>query len=167
MKRHATAGRDFPHQDRVVILIVDYGQNMELPYFGHEQPSDTYSYFSPLCTIYNLGVVDVSHPEGDHLYCHIYMEGEGKKGGNNVSSLLLKALPLLNFMQEGNQGKKLNVVFDNCGGQNKNNFVLLFLLVPYLIEMGYFNKAVNFIFLVAGHTKNAAGRRLFILLKMI
>jgi hypothetical protein len=66
-------------------------------------------------------------------------------------------------MQEGNQGKELNVVFDNCGGQNKNNFVLL--LVPYLVEMGYF-KSVNFIFLVVGHTKNAADR-LFNLLKMI
>jgi hypothetical protein len=91
------------------------------------------------------------------------MEGEGKKGGNNVSSFLLKTLRLLNFMQEGNQGKELNVVFDNCGGQNKNNFVLL--LVPYLIEMGYF-KSVNFIFLVVGHTKNAADR-LFNLLKMV
>jgi hypothetical protein len=158
----ARGSRDLPHQDRIYTLIVDYGQNMELPYFGHEQPGDTY-YFCPL-TIYNLGVVDVSHADGDHLYCHIYMEGEGKKGGNNVSSLLLKTLRLLNFMQEGgNQGKELNVVFDNCGGQNKNNFVLL--LVPYLVEMGYF-KSVNFIFLVVGHTKNAADR-LFNLLKMI
>jgi hypothetical protein len=91
------------------------------------------------------------------------MEGEGKKGGNNISSLLLKTLRLLSFMQEGNQGKELNVVFDNCGGQNKNTFVLL--MVPYLVEMGYF-KSVNFIFIVVGHTKNA-GDRLFNLLKMI
>jgi hypothetical protein len=60
-------------------------------------------------------------------------------------------------------GKELNVVFDNCGGQNKNNFVLL--LVPYLVEMGYFQH-VNFIFLIVGHTKNAADR-LFNALKFV
>ena len=52
-------------------------------------------------------------------------------------------------------GKELNVVFDNCPGQNKNNTVLH--LIPYLVEMNYF-RCVNFIFLIAGHTKNACDR---------
>ena len=50
---------------------------------------------------------------------------------------------------------ELNIVFDNCGGQNKNNMVLR--LVCYLVDMGFFSK-VNFIFLVVGHTKNDADR---------
>jgi hypothetical protein len=53
-------------------------------------------------------------------------------------------------------GGELNIIFDNCSGQNKNNYVLW--LVPYLVEAGYF-KTVNFIFLVVGHTKNACDRR--------
>jgi hypothetical protein len=40
-------------------------------------------------------------------------------------------------------------------GQNKNNTVLR--LAAWLTAMGYF-KEVNFIFLVAGHTKSAADR---------
>jgi hypothetical protein len=40
---------------------------------------------------------------------------------------------------------------DNCGGQNKNNCVIL--LAPYLVEMDYFDR-VNMLFLVVGHTKN-------------
>jgi hypothetical protein len=54
---------------------------------------------------------------------------------------------------EGNpiKGKELNLVMDNCGGQNKNNCVIP--LAPYLVEMGYFEE-VNIIFLVVGHTKN-------------
>ncbi|KAG7373065.1 hypothetical protein IV203_033789 [Nitzschia inconspicua] len=52
-------------------------------------------------------------------------------------------------------GKELNVVMDNCAGQNKNNHVLL--LAPYLVEMGYF-RTVNMLFLVAGHTKNVCDR---------
>ncbi len=47
---------------------------------------------------------------------------------------------------------ELNIVVDNCSCQSKNNTVLK--LVPYLVKMGY--KKVNFIFLVVGHTKNAA-----------
>jgi hypothetical protein len=55
----------------------------------------------------------------------------------------------------------LNIVFDNCSGQNKNNTVLK--LAAWLMAMGYF-KSVQFIFLVVGQTKNAADR-LFNLLK--
>ena len=148
-----------PHRDRTYTLIVDYAQNMELPWFGETQPGETY-YYTPLA-IYNFGVVDVSHPAGDHLYAHLYKEGDGAKGGNNVASLLMKTLRSLNLLQENTVGKELKVVFDNCPGQNKNNFVLW--LVPLLVELGFFSK-VNFIFLVAGHTKNAADR-LFNLLK--
>jgi hypothetical protein len=46
-------------------------------------------------------------------------------------------------------------VFDNCCGQNKNNTVLR--LAPWLAQQGYFLE-INFIFLVVGHTKNAADR---------
>jgi hypothetical protein len=58
------------YENRVHTFIVDYGQNMALPWFGTSQPGDTY-YYTPL-TIFNLGVVDVSHPDGEHLYCHLY-----------------------------------------------------------------------------------------------
>jgi hypothetical protein len=150
------------HSERVHTFIVDYGQNMALPWFGTSQLGDTYYY--TLLTIFNLGVVDVSHPDGEHLYCHLYKEGDGKKGGDNVASLLMKTLRQLNVLQEGCREKELNVVSNNCpGGQNKNHHVLW--LVPHLIEMGYF-ETVNFIFLVVGHTKNAADQR-FKNLKMI
>jgi hypothetical protein len=144
-----------PHSERTYTFIVDYGQNMELPFFGACQPGDTY-YYTPL-TVYNLGLVDVSHEDGDHLYCHLYKEGEGQKGGNNVASLIMKSLKKLGLLEDQESGgMELNIVFDNCPGQNKNHHVLW--LVPYLIEMGYF-KEVNFIFLVVGHTKNSADRR--------
>lgn len=47
------------------------------------------------------------------------------------------------------------VVYDNCTGQNKNNTMLK--LLAWLAELGYFKK-VTFIFLIVGHTKNAADR---------
>ena len=89
------------------------------------------------------------------MHGHVYHEGVGKKGANNVCSLLMKTLTDNGVINEDVIGGELNVVFDNCSGQNKNNTVIK--LVPYLVEMGYFKK-VNFIFLVVGHTKNAADR---------
>ena len=148
-----------PHGESVYCFVVDYGQNMELPTYNSEQPGVTY-YFSPL-SVYNLGMVNHGHDYGDdrgvseHMHCHVYHEGVGKKGANNVSSLILKTLRLLNLLREDSVGGELNIVFDNCSGQNKNNTVLK--LAAWIMAMGYF-KVVNFIFLVVGHTKNSADR---------
>jgi hypothetical protein len=56
---------------------------------------------------------------------------------------------------DGKKRKQLNIVMDNCSGQNKNNTVVR--LATYLVEKGFFGE-VNFIFLVVGHTKNIADR---------
>lgn len=152
------------HSRRTYTLICDFGQNMALPHFGAHQPGDTY-YYTPL-NLFNFGVADVSFvgddgEEADHLYCHLFKEGDGGKGGNNVASLVMKTLRKLQILQHKQdgmplRGKELNLVMDNCGGQNKNNHVLL--LAPYLVELGYF-KQVNIIFLIVGHTKNVCDRR--------
>jgi hypothetical protein len=152
----ATEGKD--HAERRYTFVVDYGQNMELPVYNKEQPGITY-YYSPL-SIYNLGMVDHAHVYVDgrvteHMHCHVYHEGVGKKGANNVASLIVKTLRGLNLLREDSVGGELNIVFDNCSGQNKNNTVLK--LAAWLMAMGYF-KSVQFIFLVVGHTKNAADR---------
>jgi hypothetical protein len=158
----AIAGKN--HSEMVYTFVVDYGQNMELPTYRREQPGVTY-YYSPL-SVYNLGIVNHAHLCDDgrvteHLHAHVYHEGVGKKGANNVASLIVKTLQQLNLLREDSAGGELNIIFDNCSGQNKNNTVLR--LAGWLNAMKYFD-TVNFIFLVVGHTKNAADR-LFNLLK--
>jgi hypothetical protein len=138
---------------------------MELPVFNKEQPGASY-YYSPV-SIYNLGVVNQAHLQSngeakDLMYCHVYDEGVGSKGGNNVCSLIVKTLEIMELLRENDPGLELNIVFDNCSGQNKNNTVLKLLL--WLVEMQYFCR-VNFVFLIVGHTKNAADR-LFNALKL-
>ena len=44
---------------RTCTFVVDYGQNMELPKFGQEQPGVTY-YYSPM-TVNNFGMVNHAH----------------------------------------------------------------------------------------------------------
>ncbi len=133
-------------------FVVDYGQNMELPMYNKEQPGCTY-YFSPM-SIYNLGVANHAHVYDDgqvseHLHCHVYTEGISKKGANNVVSLIMKTLQKLNLLCKDSVGGELNIIFDNCSGQNKNNTVLK--LPAWLMAMGYF-KEIHLIFLVVGHT---------------
>jgi hypothetical protein len=124
---------------------------MALPHFGGEQPGETY-YFSPL-GVYCFGMVDPSTV--DKLFAHLYTEGQGQKGGNNVASLIMKMLKHINLLNEDKAGRELSIVMDNCGGQNKNRMVLR--LALYLVEAGYF-ETVNLIFLVQGHTKNPCDR---------
>jgi hypothetical protein len=72
-----------------------------------------------------------------------------------MASLIMKTLRHLNLFCDDEHGSELNIVFDNCCGQNKNNTVLR--LAAWIAQLGYFLE-VNFIFLVVGHTKNAADR---------
>jgi hypothetical protein len=58
---------------------------MDMPFFGSEQPSNTY-YYMPK-TVNNFGIVNVA-PVNEVLYTYVYCENEGSKGGNNVTSLL-------------------------------------------------------------------------------
>jgi hypothetical protein len=146
--------------DAVDTVVGDYCQNLALPYLGEHQPGETY-YFSPL-TVNCFGLANVGLPKA-LLLAFIYHEGEGKKGGNNVASLIWRYLDENAYINRGRGPRKeLNVVMDNCGGQNKNRYVLR--LAPLFVELRYYRR-VNIIFLVAGHTKNAADR-LFNLLKV-
>mmetsp|Transcript_1593 Transcript_1593/g.3305 ORF Transcript_1593/g.3305 Transcript_1593/m.3305 type:complete len:91 (-) Transcript_1593:413-685(-) len=65
---------------------------------------------------------------------HVYHEGIGKKGANFVASLFMKTLRERGIIKEGRTGGHLVVSFDNCGGQNKNNTMIMILM--YLYEMG-------------------------------
>jgi hypothetical protein len=73
------------------------------------------------------------------MYCHVYHEGIGKKGGMNVALLIVKTLQDTSILKQSNPGGELNIIFDNCSGQNKNNTVLK--LALWLKEMGCFNES--------------------------
>ena len=145
-----------PHEQRTYLYYFDYSQNVQCPFFGKEQPGETY-YMSPL-TINVFGIND-GNKEQDHLYAYCYNEGIGTKGGNNVASMLMHHLETQGLLQDN--GKHLVLVCDNCGGQNKNRMVLRTIL--FLVESGAFQE-VTLLFLIAGHTKNACDR-VFNLLK--
>ena len=153
--------RKVPFKQRTHCLTIDMGQNLGLPNMEAEQVGDTY-YFTPL-TVFVFGVNDDSRPDGtsDQMNAYIWTEGDGKRGANNIASCLLKDYRARGFLSDGKNEGSLNIIADNCGGQNKNEDVIRFHM--WLVEASWFSE-INIIFLVKGHTKNACDR-MFNLLK--
>ena len=105
----AAANKD--HSESVYTFVVDYGQNMELPSYRGDSLSNSTYYFSPL-SVFNFGVVNHAHVYHDgrvseHMHAHVYHEGVGKKGANNVASLIIKTLRHLNILCEDLVGGEL------------------------------------------------------------
>jgi hypothetical protein len=132
---------------------------MGLPHVGAEQPDA--SYYLSHKNVHTLGIADLSYMK-PILHAYVYEEGTGKKGGNNVASIIMKHLSENGVLEPTKKGAKLTLLFDNCPGQNKNNIVLR--LSNYIVERRYF-KEVSCVFWMRGHTKNACDR-MFNLLKM-
>ena len=148
-----TKGVDW--NENIIVNVCDYSQNMGVPHFGSEQPGDTY-YFSPL-GVYIFGICSKAKLR-DNLFVYYYYEGDAKKGGNNVSSLLWRKIQQEKIPENfDNLGplKEYVLVMDNCGGQNKNRMVIRLFLA--LTEIGFFNHC-ELLFLVRGHTKNTCDR---------
>ena len=113
-----------PQSNRLYVQIADFAQNINMPHFGSEQPGDI-SYFSPL-GIYLFGIVCPYLPKYS-LLSQYFTEGEGAKGGNNVSSMLWTSFKLDGFIEKGWKDGLVGecvLVMDNCGGQNKNQMVI-------------------------------------------
>ncbi len=121
---------DVADEETVITPVADYCQYMETPYFGKVEPGETYHY-SPK-TINVFGIVNCNQ-EKELSHSYSYGKEHGGKGGNNVALLLMKHLDDRGLL-DGTKRKILNVVMDNCAGQNKNNYLLR--LAPYLIKKG-------------------------------
>ena len=147
-----------PPHESVITWVADYAQNVSVPSYCGEQPGDTY-YYSPLNT-YVFGIADCS-TKPTELTAHVCTEDSGKKGGNNVASMIYHELERKGFVPVAADFathkpiKELNLFFDNCAGQNKNRMVfrLLLLLVKRKIA-----RLARAIFLIRGHTKNDCDR---------
>ena len=106
------------NEPKIVNIMIEYSQNLYLPHLGDEKPGDCY-YYSKI-NFYCFGIVDITQ---EHLHAYIYTEGEGKKGENKLISLIMHYLTS-NVVEPVVMNKELNVIMDNCGGQNKNKTVI-------------------------------------------
>ncbi|DAZ94433.1 TPA: hypothetical protein N0F65_002751 [Lagenidium giganteum] len=101
---------------------MDFSQNLTLPSVS-QTPSEWYF----------LSMIN-------YQYNFLYSERKGRKGANEIFSML---------------HRPLRVYADNCDGQNKNNFAIRFFLL--LAHLGWF-RTVHYKVLIKGHTKIACDR---------
>ena len=103
------------------------------------------------------------------LRAYSYLEDVGKKGGNNVASMIMEELnsqgliPTASTVATHQPVNEINLFFDNCGGQNKNKMVIR--LLTFLVKWRVC-KTARAAFLVRGHTKNDCDR-IFNLMKKV
>jgi hypothetical protein len=104
-----TAAKDnVVDEDMVITLVTDHCQNTEMPFFGKDQPGETY-YYTPK-TINLFGIVDCnSNKEVQHAYS--YGEEHGGNGGNNTTLPLMKHLKDHGLL-DGTKRKSINDVMD-------------------------------------------------------
>ena len=114
--------------------LLDHKQrrNLYLPHLEGNQLGDTY-YFLPV-RIYYLGNLNTS--EENIIYANIYKEFDAKKGGNDITLILLYHLVnyVVNNVPYAPNIEELNLMMDNCGEQNKNGTVLK--KGAYIVEHG-------------------------------
>jgi hypothetical protein len=63
----------------------------------------------------------------------MFTEGKAKKGGNSVASMLWKLSDLKGLLK-GTPADEINLVFDNCAGQNNNGMVYRMLF--FMVKLG-------------------------------
>eukprot|EP00834_Sanchytrium_tribonematis_P006429 NODE_471_length_7033_cov_0.382031.p1 type:complete len:574 gc:universal NODE_471_length_7033_cov_0.382031:4047-2326(-) len=124
----------------VTCLSFDYSQNLCLPSFT-DQPSEIY--FMSLLNIHLFGIFNETRQKQLN---YIYREDQGKKGSNNVTSILIDYI----YRLAEQQRKHLVLFADNCVGQNKNNTVMK--LLNWLCLTGKC-ESIEMKFMIKGHTK--------------
>eukprot|EP00835_Amoeboradix_gromovi_P002445 NODE_139_length_17940_cov_0.254190.p2 type:complete len:571 gc:universal NODE_139_length_17940_cov_0.254190:8306-10018(+) len=125
---------------RTTTLSFDYSQNLCLPQLK-DQPSELY-----FLSLLNISLLGIHNESIRKQVNYIYREDIGKKGSNNVASMLVDYIYRL-----PEQARRYLVLFaDNCVGQNKNNTIIK--LLCWLCISGVC-ESIQLTFMIKGNTK--------------
>ncbi|KAE9088741.1 hypothetical protein PF010_g19271 [Phytophthora fragariae] len=125
---------------------MDYSQNLTILSVSNT-PSQWY-----FCSLFSVSCFGIYYENDGVQTNYIYDESTSGKGSDQINSMLAHFIET-KLVPAGKT--KLTVYADNCSGQNKNNYVIKFLLT--LVDMGVFEH-VDYKFFVKGHTKNSCDR---------
>ncbi|ETP27456.1 hypothetical protein F441_00073 [Phytophthora nicotianae CJ01A1] len=137
------------------VIVMDFSQNLTLPSVA-STPSQWY-----FLSLVNVHVFGIYYANKGQQYNYVYEESVAGKGTDEVNSMLYHFIQRIVLT---NGHRKLAIYADNCGGQNKNNFVVKMLLA--LAQTGELD-VVELKFFVKGHTKNAVDRGFGLMRKKI
>lgn len=119
-------------------ICIDYGKNLPLP---NITTNDVYYKRQLSMYIFNIHVLSTGRS-----FFYVYLENVGKKGSDDVSSLLHDFL----YNHLDPNVKILEIFCDSCGGQNKNYTVFRFL--HYVVNEEKRLDYIKVIFPIRGHS---------------
>ncbi|KAL4143954.1 hypothetical protein QTP88_006202 [Uroleucon formosanum] len=102
--------------------------------------SDSQIYYKRKLNVYNFTIMDASKNDG---YCFVWDENNGKRGSNEIGSLLKYIFDLPDSVTH------LTAFSDTCGGQNRNQFVCTALL--YAVNKKTNLDLIDLKFMESGH----------------
>ena len=114
------------------------------------------NYYHSKANMYNFCIADVREKIPKCTF-YVWEEYNGKKGSAEIYSCVYKYLQenVLHLNKE-KRPKKLRIIADNCGGQNKSNTLVLALL--RLVHLQEFDR-IELVFLGPGHTYMPCDRK--------
>jgi hypothetical protein len=142
-KRAMTDGKKFRQgklktEDCIEHICIDYGQSIGVPHTADQLGG---TYFLQMRNFLFCGIYSALE---NTMICYTYDEREAGKGANEVISFLN------NFLStRALQTPYIRIHADNCRGQNKNKYVMWYLV--WLASTGRV-KHVEFKFMIKGHT---------------
>jgi hypothetical protein len=132
--------------DDHAVIIIDFSQNLTLPSVS-STPSQWY-----FLSLRSVSLFGMYYANKNIQYNYVYDETVAGKGSDEVNSMLHHFISRI-LLPAGY--RKLTIYADNCGGQNKNSFVVRMLLtLTHMSDV----EAISLKFFVKGHTKNAVDR---------
>ena len=120
------------------IICIDLQQIQPVP-----KLSTGVAYYKRKLGLYNCCVTDL---KANVSTMFVWDETQGGRGADEIASCVTK---WIGITQQNNDFTSLTIFADNCGGQNKNKFIIL----AFLREM-HMKRLTNvrFIYMVSGHS---------------
>ena len=129
--------------DDTWVIVVDLQAALPTP-----KISSNFAFYKRKLWTFNFGIHDL---KTGRSYMFVWDEVTARRGAIEICSCIFKFVTTV----VPSTVKKLIIISDNCPGQNKNFFIVMFHL--YLVHCGLFNEIIH-MFLRPGHTYNAADR---------
>ena len=101
-------------------------------------------YYKRKLVLYNLTIYEMKKP--NNAYCFLWLETDGKKGGNEIGSILIQYLK--SYLPKGI--KHVSFFSDSCIGQNRNQLVTS--AIMYACQVLFDDMTIDLKFLIPGHT---------------
>ena len=123
-----------------LVLCMDLQQTHMIP-----KSSNGTHFYKRKLNVYNFCIVDVQRGVPNF---YLWEEFNGRRGASEIYSCIYKFLQE-NLFKLSNRPRKLRIIADNCGDQNKNNNLVLALL--RLVHLDLFDR-IELAFMVPGHS---------------